>query len=240
MTYVFAEKRGSIRMASFPRHLRHSCQSCGSFSVSSLSQGLRFSGNPWSSGFTPRIQHLNNRSTVETLRTSECQASLRMRWDVWSADHLGVLVPNCSSEMKPYKIILRGQRWPICQEMSADLNLQLSNTSTLSSTSFRHCRTGVVFDIWLYPFVNRLREKSLLSCVQVGVAFCFIPLEVKRWDSVSSFRGLMWQFCQEDQEIITLGLLNHFQNQTMFNNGSNIIKPWALAHGFMILEPLFK
>ena len=24
------------------------------------------------------------------------------------------------------------------------------------------------------------------------------------------------------------------------NNGSNIIKPWALAHGFMILEPLFK
>ena len=23
------------------------------------------------------------------------------------------------------------------------------------------------------------------------------------------------------------------------NNGSNIIKPWALAHGFMILEPLF-
>ena len=24
------------------------------------------------------------------------------------------------------------------------------------------------------------------------------------------------------------------------NNGSNIIKPWALAHGFIIFEPLFK
>ena len=28
--------------------------------------------------------------------------------------------------------------------------------------------------------------------------------------------------------------------QQKLNNGSNIIKPWALAHGFMILEPLFK
>ena len=27
---------------------------------------------------------------------------------------------------------------------------------------------------------------------------------------------------------------------SMINNGSNIIKPCALAHGFMILEPLFK
>ena len=27
---------------------------------------------------------------------------------------------------------------------------------------------------------------------------------------------------------------------SILNNGSNIIKPWALAHGFMILEPLFK
>ena len=41
-------------------------------------------------------------------------------------------------------------------------------------------------------------------------------------------QGLSWGV-----HLGTVGLMK-------LNNGSNITKPWALAHGFMILEPLFK
>ena len=47
--------------------------------------------------------------------------------------------------------------------------------------------------------------------------------------------------CTWAGELLQLGrFLNRPLLGQPLNNGSNIIKPWALAHGFMILEPLFK
>ena len=44
----------------------------------------------------------------------------------------------------------------------------------------------------------------------------------------------------EDEDNHGLGRKKGRLQGVCLNNGSNIIKPWALAHGFMILEPLFK
>ena len=62
-----------------------------------------------------------------------------------------------------------------------------------------------------------------------------IPTVWNRQGSEACRRPRCWGLGQKCQ-------VRRFWSESIedLNNGSNIMKPWALAHGFMILEPLFK
>ena len=94
-------------------------------------------------------------------------------------------------------------------------------------------------------FAKGSRLRSAFFCVygsmvvMFDVMWCLVLFgtrSCKLQVGISATAQTSWGEFYEYQDLP----LSCFSQKVDLNNGSNIIKPWALAHGFMILEPLFK